>query len=65
MTVLEIKNQMAGLKARDLKELHLHLIRLRHSTPEWKKATAKKIRAVQAGRFITSEAIEKRLSRRG
>ena len=63
MTLLAIKHQMNQLKPRDLKELQTYLVRLRHSTPEWKRATAKKIRAVQAGRFVTAEALEARIAR--
>ncbi len=63
MTLLAIKHQMKQLKPRDLKELHGYLIRLRHSTPEWRRATARKIRAVQAGRFVTAEALEARIAR--
>lgn len=63
MTLLEIKHEMSGLRHRDLQELQAHLIRLRHNTPEWKRATAKKIRAVQAGRYVTIEALEARLAR--
>ncbi len=63
MTLLAIKHQMKRLRPRELSELHSYLIRLRHSTPEWRRATAKKIRAVQAGRYVTAEALEKRLSR--
>jgi hypothetical protein len=53
-TLLAIKQQMTKLKPRELKELQSYLIRLRHSTPEWRRATAKKIRAVQSGRSLTS-----------
>lgn len=63
MTLLAIKHEMKRLKPRELRELQSYLIRLRHSTPEWKRATAKKIRAIQAGRFVTAEALEKRLAR--
>jgi hypothetical protein len=63
MTLLAIKHQMKQLKPRELKELHSYLIRLRHSTSEWKRATAKKIRAVQAGHFVTAEALEERIAR--
>ena len=63
MTLLAIKHQMKRLKARELRELNSYLIRLRHSTPEWKRSTAKKIRAVQAGRYVTAEALEKRIAR--
>lgn len=62
MTLLAIKNEMKRLKSRELKELQSYLIRLRHSTPEWRRATAKKIRAVQAGRFVTAEDLEKRIA---
>ncbi|MDR2675502.1 MAG: hypothetical protein LBC18_11765 [Opitutaceae bacterium] len=63
MTVLEIKNQMARPKPLEIKELHTHMIRLRHGTAGWKKATARKLCAVDAGRFITAEEIEGRLGR--
>jgi hypothetical protein len=63
MTLLAIKRQMDRLSSRELKELNSHLIRLRHSTPEWRRATAKKIRAVQAGRYVTAESIEARIAR--
>ncbi|MEO5959805.1 MAG: hypothetical protein ABIR80_11850 [Opitutaceae bacterium] len=63
MTLLAIKRQMKQLKSRDLRELQGYLLRLRHGTPEWRRATAKKIRAVQAGRFVTAEALEERIAR--
>ena len=63
MTLLAIKRQMDRLSSRELKELNLHLIRLRHGTSEWKRATARKIREVQAGRFVTAEALEARIAR--
>ena len=63
MTLRAIKHQMKQLKPRDLKELQGYLIRLRHSTPEWRRATARKIRAVQSGRFVTAEALEARIAR--
>ena len=63
MTLLAIKRQMQQLKPRDLKELQGYLIRLRHSTPEWRRSTARKIRAVQAGRYVTAVALEARLTR--
>ena len=62
MTLLAIKHEMRRLKPRELKELQSYLIRLRHSTPEWRRATARKIRTVQAGRYVTAEALEKRIA---
>ena len=58
MILLTIKRQMDRLNRRELKELSGYLIRLRHSTPEWKRATARKIRAVQAGRGVSVESLE-------
>ena len=63
MTLQEIKQAMEGLGHRDLRELQAHLIRLRHNTPEWKRATARKIRAVQAGKGIPIEELEARFAR--
>ena len=63
MTLLAIKHQMRRLKPSELKELQSYLIRLRHSTPEWKRSTARKIRAIQSGRFVTAEALEARIAR--
>ena len=63
MTLLAIKHEMRRLKPRELKELQSYLIRLRHSTPEWRRATTRKIRAVQAGRYVTAEELEKRIAR--
>ena len=54
---------MDRLSSRELKELNGHLIRLRHSTSEWRRATAKKIRAVQGGRYVTAESLEARIAR--
>jgi hypothetical protein len=51
MTVLELKRRVSRLNSRELRELHAHIVKVRHNAPEWKKATARKIRAVQAGRF--------------
>jgi len=62
MTILELKNRISSLKPREINELHAYLARLRHATPEWKKATARKIRAVQAGRFVSEEQIEEHLA---
>lgn len=63
MTVLELKLAASRLKAKDLRELQVHLMRLRRQTPEWKKSMAKKLDAVSAGRFIAAEALESKLKR--
>ena len=63
MTVLEIKHEISRLKGRDLREVHSHVVRVRHSTPEWRKSMARKLRAVQAGKFVTAEELEARIAR--
>ena len=63
MTVLEIKRQISRLKSRDLKEVHAHVIRVRHATPEWRKSMARKLRRVEAGKFVTAEELESRIAR--
>ncbi len=61
MTVLELKREAGRLEPKALLELHAHVIRLRHQTPEWRKATAKKLRAVKAGKFVTAEQLEAKI----
>jgi len=63
MTVLEIKRQISRLKGRQLKEVHAHVIRVRHATPEWRRSMARKLRRVEAGKVITSEELEARIAR--
>ncbi len=62
MTVLKLKRRVSRLSSRDLKELHAHVVRMRHNTPQWKKGTAKKLRAVATGRLVTAELLEKRIA---
>jgi len=63
MSLLELKQEVSRLNKRERRELHAYLIRLRHNTPEWKKATAKRIKAMQAGRRVTAEDLEARIGR--
>lgn len=65
MSLLELKQEVSRLNRRDRQELHAYLIRLKHNTPEWKKATAKRIKAMQAGRRVTAEELEARIAARG
>jgi hypothetical protein len=61
--MLELKQKVSRLSKRERQELHAYLIRLKHNTPEWKKATAKRIKAMQAGRRVTAEELEARIAR--
>jgi len=40
MSILGLKQAASRLSKREREELHAYLIRLRHTTPEWKRATA-------------------------
>ncbi len=62
MSLLELKQEVSRLSKRDRTELHAYLLRLKHDTPEWKKATAKRLKAMEAGRFVTAEELEKRIA---
>jgi len=63
MSLLELKQEVARLSKRDRQELHAFLVRLKHDTPEWKKATAKRIKAMQAGHRVSAEELEARIAR--
>jgi hypothetical protein len=63
MSLLELKQEVSRLNKRERQELQTYLIRLRHDTPEWKKATAKRIKAMQAGHRVTAEELEARIGR--
>jgi len=56
-----VKQTLSRMSQRERQEIQLYLLRLRRDTPAWKRATAKKIREMQAGRFTTIEQLEARL----
>jgi hypothetical protein len=61
MTVLELKREASRLKPRELRELRAYLMRLTRNTPEWRKSMSKKLNAVSAGKFVTSEQLEAKI----
>ncbi len=63
MSLLEIKQGVMRLNRTERRDLQAFLIRLRHETPEWKRETARRIKAMQAGRYVTLEELEKRIAR--
>ncbi|MCF7689458.1 MAG: hypothetical protein K9M98_03530 [Cephaloticoccus sp.] len=58
MSVLEIKQSLSRLSARERREVQIYLHQLKRMTPAWKKATAKSIKEVQAGKGTALEALE-------
>jgi hypothetical protein len=63
MSILELKQAASRLSKREREELHAYLVRLRHNTPEWKHATARRIRAMKAGKRVSAEELEARIAR--
>ena len=63
MSVLELKQKISRLSARERKEIQIYLLRLKRDTPAWKRATAKRIRDMQAGKQVSIEELEARLRR--
>jgi hypothetical protein len=64
MSILQVKQTLSRMSQRERQEIQLYLLRLKRDTPAWKRATAKKIRKMQAGRFTTIEQLEARLKQR-
>jgi hypothetical protein len=63
MSLLELKQHVSRLSQRERTELQLYMLRLKRDTPAWKKATAKKIREMKAGKFTPIEELERRYAR--
>jgi len=61
MSIAEVKERIAKMNLRQRREIQLYLIELRHSTPAWKKETAKRIREMQAGKGVPLEELQRRL----
>lgn len=64
MSLLELKQQVSRLSQRERVELQVYMVRLKHGTPAWKRATAKKTREMKEGKFTTIEDLEACLVRR-
>jgi hypothetical protein len=62
MSLLELKQEVCRLGKRERQELFAYLLRLKHETPEWRRATASRIRAMKAGKRVTVEELETKLA---
>jgi hypothetical protein len=62
MSILQVKQTLSRMSPRERKEIQLYLLRLKRDTPAWKRATAKTIREMQAGKFVTLEQLKERLN---
>lgn len=64
MSVLELKQEVSRMNKRERQELFAYLIRLKHETPEWKKATASRVTEMKKGRVVTAGELAARISAR-
>jgi hypothetical protein len=64
MSVLEIKQELSRMSKRQRQELHAYLIRLKHETPEWKRAAARRVAEMQKGRGMSAAELQARISAR-
>ena len=62
MSVLELKQAVSRLKKSERRELFACLVRLKHETPEWKRATAKRLGEMKRGKIVSAEALAARVA---
>lgn len=63
MTLLELKQEITRLSAREQRELNAYMIRLRHERPEWRRLASKRMKEMDAGRKVTLSDLEHRLAK--
>jgi hypothetical protein len=61
MSVLELKQEITRLNKRSREEIHAYLVHLKHATPEWRQAAARRIRGMKNGKGVTALEMENRL----
>jgi len=64
MSVLQLKQEITRLDKRGREEIFAYLVRLKHETPEWKQATARRLRSMRKGKGVTMAELEARLATR-
>jgi hypothetical protein len=64
MSILALKQEITRLSKQGRQEIFAYLVRLKHDTPEWKRATARRLREMRKGKGVSSDELEARLSRR-
>lgn len=65
MSILQVKQALSRMTLRERKEIQLYLLRLKRHTPAWKRATAKTIREMNAGRYTTLDQLKRRIAPHG
>ncbi|MEO6785080.1 MAG: hypothetical protein ABI318_03015, partial [Chthoniobacteraceae bacterium] len=64
MSVLEVKQEVSRMNKRERQELFAYLIRLKHETPEWRKAAASRVKEMKKGRVVTAAELKARIRAR-
>lgn len=62
MTMLELKQKVSRLSARERRELNAYLIRLRHERPEWRRMISQRMRDMDRGKKITTAQLRQQLT---
>lgn len=63
MTMLELKQQVSRLSARERRELNAYLIRLRHERPEWRRMISQRMQVMDQGKMISVTQLRQQLAR--
>lgn len=63
MTMLELKQQVSRLSARERRELNAYLIRLRHERPEWRRMISQRMRDMDRGKKVSATQLRQQLAR--
>ena len=63
MSVLELKQAVSRLKKSERQELFAYMVRLKHETPEWKRATTRRLGEMKRGKVVSAEALAARVAR--
>ena len=63
MTMLELKQQVSRLSARERRELNAYLIHLRHERPEWRRMISQRMRDMDRGKKISATQLRQQLAR--
>ncbi len=64
MSVLELKQEITRLDKRGREEIFTYLVRLKHETPEWTQAAARRLRSMRKGKGVDLAGLEARLAGR-
>ena len=62
MSMFELKQPVFRLQKSERQERFAYMVRLKHETPEWKRATAKRLGKMKRGKVVTAEALAARVA---